>query len=183
MGDFPEPAPTQSTDIVCTDFRECEGATIYCPAEADCSLTCVSERSCDAVTLVCPDEHECVVDCQCDDDGTGWCGSYASCWEMNVQWPSKEDMGELKCADRGVAGDSCTGVNVPEDSWGGPQRGDVEEQMEFEAVGSPVQSALVLNDSLALFGGVSAVLLSLMIAFYVCARKSKDVTVPWEDEQ
>jgi len=164
--DFPEPEPTVPLDIVCTEFRECEGTTIRCPAEADCSLTCVDGSACRYAKLICPENHECNVECR-NKNTYG-----AACDAMNVQWSSTPGLGSLTCIESGA----CDGVNSP------PTVAK-EQVMSLASLPVVARPNVLLSESLLLVAGACVVLAALVTAFYVYDRKSKKLQASWDNEE
>jgi len=157
----------EGLSVVCTGENfDCHGETFDCPNTGMCQITCDGNGACMGVLIICPDDFPCVVSCSNEDDEVAACESAA------VKWSETPGQGVLACSGF----DACSSIQAPVF--------EAQEQMAFEAMISPVgQPASFINDSLLLLAGVSVVLMTLAAAFYVYARKAKDVTASWEDEE
>jgi len=171
--DFPEPEPTEPLHMNCTDWA-CADATILCPSEASCWLTC-ADVGCLMTKLICPSDRACSLHC----DGPN------SCAWMSVEWPSDSDL-------RRCYGDGCAYVNqIPMDDTAPPvlttdSREVQGERVDFVEVNSnaiaTARSASLLNEPLWLMVGAFGVAMALVMAFYVCVGRAKEVEASWDDE-
>lgn len=154
--------------VVCVGTSAaCHGETFDCPNTGVCSITCDGNGACYDATVNCPDDFPCVIQCSNEDDEA------PACTLLEANWAANPNLGFLSCSGQ----DACLGVVMPPHG--------AQEQMAFEEMLSPAveQPTSLVYNSLLLFVGVTAALMTLAAAFYVFGRKEKKVAASWDDEE